>query len=131
MSFVWSDAWLMYSIVAASREGAATLVDVIEVGDMVNHAIFTTDEIDGGLERLERVGLVTVSGQFIVPSPEALELYSRARHHRLIALDVIERLSELLDVAWVRSDANEVDATVREHRERFQEQLRGLRPEDV
>jgi hypothetical protein len=47
--FTWSDAWLLAAIVCASREDGSSLKGIIAHGDLLNHAIFTPQEIRQGL----------------------------------------------------------------------------------
>jgi hypothetical protein len=56
--FTWADAWLLQAIAMAGRDGPAALADVIGAGDALNHAIFTFEELDGGLARLRAAGLI-------------------------------------------------------------------------
>jgi hypothetical protein len=57
--FLWSDGWLLQAIAIASRQkGSASLSEVIEAADSVNHALPTSNELHGGLVRLTRGGLV-------------------------------------------------------------------------
>ena len=58
MEYLWSDAWLLQSIVLASGAGGATLSQVIAAADVVNHALPTDDELHGALVRLTTAGLV-------------------------------------------------------------------------
>ena len=52
--FLSSDAWLLLSLIYA-REPAVR-DHLRAVGDYINHAIFTNEELEGGLVRLERAG---------------------------------------------------------------------------
>ncbi len=59
--YIWSDAWLLTSIYGASTGGGEpTLSRIIGVGDFLNHAIFTLSELNGGLNRLKRGGLIEI-----------------------------------------------------------------------
>ena len=66
MAYLWSDAWLLQAIaVAASRDGSATLTEVLGAADAVNHAMPTDGELHGGLSRLTAGGFVAeVDGRF-------------------------------------------------------------------
>jgi hypothetical protein len=59
--FQWSDGWLLASIAYTySHEDPnrpKTRHFIERIGDMLNAAIFTDDEIDGGVERLSEAGL--------------------------------------------------------------------------
>src|SRR5919106_428548 len=58
MTFLWSDAWLFQAIALASRTAPATLAEILEAADAVNHALPTTDELHGALSRLTTGGFV-------------------------------------------------------------------------
>ena len=133
----------MYSILVAARNGEATLADVIEAGDVINHAIFMPNEINGGLGRLERAGFVTLSGGSIRPSQTAIDLYASARIGSKYAMDVMTHLGELMGPAWKPRadgsesdsptepfDANTIQSACAEYQEKFQERLARLRERD-
>jgi len=48
-SYLWTDAWLLLSIIYASRHEGATLKYIIGYGDALNHAIFRMEEVESGL----------------------------------------------------------------------------------
>ena len=58
----WSDAWLLLSIIHASRRGGATLDKIIEAGDGINVSIFTPEEMESGLSRLTAGGYIEEKG---------------------------------------------------------------------
>ncbi len=62
-SYQWSDAWLMLALkaVAGQAEGFA-LENVLAYGEAINHAGFTPTELNGGFNRLERGGFITIDG---------------------------------------------------------------------
>ena len=79
MVYLWSDAWLLQSIVLASGDGPATLAQVIGAADAVNHALLTADELHGGLARLTTGGFVVeTNGRFaetaLVPAVTATQI---------------------------------------------------------
>ena len=55
-SFLWSDAWLLQ---ATAHAESAALWSVLFAGDMINKAMFTSQELNGGIGRLSRAGLLT------------------------------------------------------------------------
>ena len=56
--FRWSDAWLLLAVGLAANTGSTTLAAVIAAADNIQHAIMTKSELDGGVERLARGGLL-------------------------------------------------------------------------
>jgi hypothetical protein len=59
---VFSDAWLLFSIALAGGDDGASLSRILAAGDYINHAIFTGDELRGGLSRLTARGWVMHDG---------------------------------------------------------------------
>jgi hypothetical protein len=57
-----TDAWLLLAIVYASRDEPATLEQIIDAGDAINHASFTQAELEGGLARLVAGGYIAKKG---------------------------------------------------------------------
>lgn len=67
MRYRWTDAWLLAAIAEASKDQPAQLWQIIAAGEVLNHALFTNEEIESGLARLTQGGWVTGSnGQFSV-----------------------------------------------------------------
>lgn len=56
-----SDPWILLSLAVASFRGPASLRGLISAADYINHAIPTRAEVEGGLNRLARAGLVSTS----------------------------------------------------------------------
>ncbi len=79
----WSDAWLLLSIIYASREQPATLVSVIQCGDAINRAVFTPSELKSGYFRLTKGGWVTGSDDAWTPSKRAEEFYGTIQKMKL------------------------------------------------
>ena len=98
INYTYSDAWLLHAILISSKWSGddASLRDVLEAGDALNIAIFTLQEINGGLVRLEHGGLVTVAGKRMKPSPTATNLLARAVYHRSSSYDVTNALASAL-----------------------------------
>ena len=58
--FIWSDAWILTSIILATqRVSPATLTGIIAAADYINHAILTRGELETGLTRLVDADYVT------------------------------------------------------------------------
>jgi hypothetical protein len=82
----WADAWLLHAIVMAEKDGAAALHDVIDVGDYINHAVFTLAELDGGAARLAAAGLISVRGKALLPAPEVLTFCKGLKKRSVLAI---------------------------------------------
>ena len=68
MKIEQSDAWVLLSICACKGE-TGTLEDIIAVGDYINHAIMTKDELFGSIRRLHGAGLIFQKGDRYKPAP--------------------------------------------------------------
>jgi hypothetical protein len=56
---IFTDAWLLLSIALKDGPDGVDLRGIIAAGDYINHAIFTEDELRGGLFRLTRTGCIS------------------------------------------------------------------------
>jgi hypothetical protein len=74
--FSWADAWILLSVIYASREsGSATLRDFIAVADGIEHAVLNYGEADEGLARLIEAGHITRDGTGFRPAEPVLSAY--------------------------------------------------------
>ena len=75
---VWTDAWLLHAILlAATQDGKASLDEVVGAADMIQHAMLTFDEIDGGVARLSRAGLIAITDKQFHLTPGGIEVSRR------------------------------------------------------
>jgi len=72
--FLDSDAWLLLSLIYAPE--ACNHHQLRAVGDYINHAIFTDEEIDGGLARLVQAGYVTEVSDRYFPTEHVRDWYA-------------------------------------------------------
>ena len=76
IQFNWADAWILLSIIHASREsGRATLRSIIAVADGIQHAVLNYGEADEGLARLIEAGHVIRDGAHFRASAGVLSAY--------------------------------------------------------
>ena len=75
--FAWTDAWLLHAILLAAENGQARLDEVIAAADMIQHAMLTFDEIDGGIARLSRAGLISIGDKQFHLTATATEIQAR------------------------------------------------------
>jgi hypothetical protein len=87
----WSDAWLLLSIIHASKRGGATLDRIIAAGDAINHDIFTPSEMESGLARLTSGGYIKEESGVFSPTRKAMR-YSR---FRLLPKSIYEELKDV------------------------------------
>ena len=72
--FTWSDAWLLLSLIYS--EEAADRDRLRAIGDFINHSIFTDEELDIGLARLQRAGHAIAEGDKYCASPAVIAWYT-------------------------------------------------------
>ena len=72
--FEWSDAWLLLSLIYSGEPADRDRLRAI--GDFINHAILTDEELDGGLARLQREGHVIANGNKYSPSAAVSAWYA-------------------------------------------------------
>jgi len=96
----WTDAWLLAAIAEASKNEPAPLWKIIAVGESLNHALFTDEEIESGLVRLTRGGWIAdYKGQFSVT-----HRFNRL-NLRIKSWESIRRLEKLLDAEpWYKNE---------------------------
>ena len=59
MRFEYSDAWLLEAIkFSQNGDKGATLTDIIQAADYINHAIMTNSEFATGTRKLKSLGLI-------------------------------------------------------------------------
>lgn len=92
--FSSSDAWLLVALMVAKHP--ARLEDLIATADGINHAIPTTAEINGALNRLHAAGLLSARDEHFVPSSAARELFERISSGRHSLLGVVDRVHQAL-----------------------------------
>src|SRR5579872_3766695 len=96
--FQASDAWLLLAILYNGEQGAG-IEGIIRAGDFINHAIFTDDELQSGLTRLQEAGLVERSGDIYRASPAAWSAHvSKKRRYVFKELEDMERF---LNDDWI------------------------------
>jgi hypothetical protein len=91
ITYTWSDAWLLLSIIhAASGSGGASLTDIFAMGDAINKAIFTPQELRRGLAKLTSAGYVSEEGGRFFVTEKA-----RRVSEGLPGTHVLEQLTDL------------------------------------
>lgn len=101
---LWPDAWLLLAIGCRLSHEEVSLVELIATADGIQHLVPTFDEVDGGLARLSRAGLVKLDGPCVRLTPPGLDLLSRTASPRKPLLAWQEDLErELRAAPWSRS----------------------------
>jgi hypothetical protein len=97
VSYVPTDAWVLYAVIHASKSEPASLAKVIAVGDYYNHAVFTDDELYGGLERLKSGGWVVSKQHTFSISNKCIDIYFGISAKKLSCFDEMKMLAEKLN----------------------------------
>jgi hypothetical protein len=80
VTFLWADAWILHALAVATQSGPATLSELIEAMDMVNHALPVERELHGGLTRLQESGYIEEVGErFALTSQVPAHIVERCR----------------------------------------------------
>jgi hypothetical protein len=97
--FTWADAWILLSVIFGSdKSGSATLRDIIEVGDGLNHAIFNYGELDDGLSRLIEAGHIVRDGDQFRVSKTVATAYARISRRVRVHMKQMEELESFIGV---------------------------------
>lgn len=96
IQYQWSDAWVLLSVIYASREHPATLVDVIQVGDYINRGIFTESELNSGFFRLTEGGWLTGTDDAWVTTEKTQKEYKRIEQKKLSAYAEMKEIGNIL-----------------------------------
>ena len=83
--YLWTDAWLLLSILIAPTDGPADLRSIIAAGDYIDRSIFRPEELESGHYRLTRGGHVEEINGGFVPTQATRDAYERiARETRIL-----------------------------------------------
>ena len=96
--FIWSDAWVFASLQSAFNEtGQFSYSSLIIAGDILNHAIMTSEQIKDGLIRLYMRGLLEIDQQNIKITRLAEMLYVEIEKKRGGLFSVVDNCLEVLN----------------------------------
>ncbi len=91
--FEFSDYWLLFSI-GFSRKGT-TISRIISTGDHYNHAVFTYEELNDGLNKLIHNGYAVRSDATFCATKKAIDFNRQHTKFFEADLDSMIRVSEL------------------------------------
>ncbi|HEX2907156.1 MAG TPA: hypothetical protein VHO69_09875, partial [Phototrophicaceae bacterium] len=74
--FTFSDAWLLFSVAAAETPQGGTLAQIMAVGDMIDHSIFSGPELRRGFAKLIHVGYIQEIGNNFSLSGQAKDYWA-------------------------------------------------------
>jgi hypothetical protein len=93
-----SDAWLLLSVIYASRDHPATLGEILMVGDYINHTSFTQEELDDGFSRLKTGGWIVSPAAAFSVTAKTSEAYQAIVGKGLSASGELREIEFILGV---------------------------------
>ena len=76
--FCWSDAWVFTALYYSNKDKTKiNLSKLIAAGDVLNHAIFTKDEIKNAFIKLQRTGIIIIYSEIIEFTDDGLKLMEK------------------------------------------------------
>jgi hypothetical protein len=102
LNYTEKDCWVLFSIGFGNR--GSRLNDIISTGDILNHAIFTKEELENGLNKLLNNGYIKFSNDRFYATDKAISFYN---DNRKIAEGCIAewlRMAEILKKQPIKSD---------------------------
>jgi hypothetical protein len=104
----WSDAWILAAIYQCSKEKPADLVEILAAADFINHAVLNVEELQSGLFRLEKAGLIVEAKTPLTfqCTPEALAKIKSLLREPKTPLQLWKELESSLGVVrWMPGEA--------------------------
>lgn len=96
IQFLPTDAWLLLAIIRAAGNEQASLAEIIAIGDSIEHAIFTEDEMEGGLYRLTAGGYVEEVNDGFKPTKSTVQKHSEISKKKKAVQDQMEMWREVI-----------------------------------
>jgi hypothetical protein len=105
-NFGYADSWLLLSIIYAQKQGDPDLSNIIGCGDFINHAIFSLEEIQGGMYRLIQSGYVIMKKSKFFPSDKIVIPYQKFSRHKNSIIKDLEFIRKALNAPEWSSSYN-------------------------
>jgi len=99
IKYEWSDVWLLQTIISGGGDEGASLYNIISIGDALNHAIFTDEELEGGFTRLTEGKLIEERDGRFFATTEAKDIYSKASSKSGSIFAIRDRVAKAIDAA--------------------------------
>jgi len=107
MTFENSDAWLLQSIkFSENGDKGATLTDIVQAADYINHAIITNSEFTTGTRKLKSIGLVTEKDKRLRTTDKFNEWWTKkyGQKSRISALKTMDDIEKYLNKNFGTAD---------------------------
>jgi hypothetical protein len=137
VNWSWGDGWVL-TAAYFTQENPVSLRALIGAGDAINHAIFTNDELDGGLTRLTAAGLARLEGETVVLTDQGIRLCDEAARTTPYMLETLEAVAAALreidlsgtDIEPVVVPKPAVAAAIKQYHKDFAREVKELRAKD-
>jgi hypothetical protein len=96
-SFTDGDAWFFASLCRIGNSGKLDLAKLIAIGDMLNHAIFTYEEIMQGLGKAQTWGLVRIVNRRYRLTKLAKAIHEQVKNARGGMFSIISSTQRILN----------------------------------
>ena|SRR5882672_3179885 len=115
MTFEYSDAWLLQSIkLSENGDKGATLIDIIQAADYINHAILTNSEFTTGTKKLKSIGLITEKDKRLETTDKFNEWWTKryGQKNRISVLKTLEEIEKYLNKNYGTIEATELNTEI-------------------
>jgi hypothetical protein len=119
MKFEYSDAWLLEAIkLSENGDEGASLTDIVQTADYINHAILTYKEFTTGTKKLKSIGLITEKNKRLQTTEVFKEWWTKkyAGKSGIYILKALEEIEKYLDKTY-GTGANQMTETATEFTE--------------
>ncbi len=100
LEFECADSWLLLAIIYAYQRADSSLSNIIGYGDFINHAIFSLEEIQGGISRLIKSGYVVEKNKEFFPTDKILISYKKLPKKNTVLKELEFIRTELKAPIW-------------------------------
>jgi hypothetical protein len=100
MTFEYSDAWLLEAIkFSENGDKGATLTDIVQAADYINHAVLTNSEFATGTRKLKTIGLVIEKDKRLQTTDKFKEWWTKkyGQKNRISVLKAMEEIEKYLN----------------------------------
>lgn len=96
--FEFSDGWVFMSLKGhSSKRERIELVNIIAIGDMLNHSIFTLEKLQNGFKKLQLKGLIKVEGEDIILSEIAQDILKNVMNSGVGFFSLIDEVLKIIN----------------------------------
>jgi hypothetical protein len=96
--FSWADCWVITGILCSTPDEAEIdLRALISAGDMLNHAIYSENELRDGFLKAQKKGLISIQRNRIKISKQGQEVRSMVRKMRGGLFSIVDNMQKKLN----------------------------------